>query len=92
MCIPRMSDNRYLGHAQVGLMGPTHQVILVKGPGDGQWRLVDAAFGGNTPSHLIPLQAPIDDEFHGSIPQMPCMWVIQHALRSRTTSLPLPCR
>ncbi len=53
-------------------MGPTHQVILVKGPGDDQWRLVDAAFGGNTPSHLIPLQAPVNDAFHGAFPGLPC--------------------
>ena len=50
---------------QVSVMGYNHQIILVRGPEDSLWRLVDVGFGGKPPTHPIRLQAPSNDTFTG---------------------------
>ncbi|KAK9918220.1 hypothetical protein WJX75_002339 [Coccomyxa subellipsoidea] len=50
---------------QVELKGFSHNVILVRGPEDGHWRLVDAGFGGRTPTHPVLLEHPADDSYTG---------------------------
>ena len=50
---------------QVELKGFSHQVILVRGPEDCNWRLVDAGFGGITPTHPLLLEHPSDDSYTG---------------------------
>ncbi|BDA46688.1 probable arylamine N-acetyltransferase [Coccomyxa sp. Obi] len=50
---------------QVDLKGYSHEVLIVRGPEDDRWRLVDAGFGGITPTQPLVLQHPAYDSFTG---------------------------
>lgn len=51
---------------QVDLKGDSHEVLIVRGPEDDRWRLLDAGFGGITPTQPLVLQHPADDSFTGA--------------------------
>lgn len=51
---------------QVDLKGYSHEVLIVRGPEDDRWRLLDAGFGGITPTQPLILQNPADDSFTGA--------------------------
>lgn len=56
---------------QVSLKGQNHELILVRGPDDARWRLVDVGYGGNPPIHPLLLEHPSDDSFSGAYTLFP---------------------
>lgn len=51
---------------QVNLKEQKHEVLLVRGPDDNRWRLVDVGFGGTSPTHPILLEHPSSDAYTGT--------------------------
>lgn len=68
---------------QVELKGFSHDVILVRGPEDGHWRLVDAGFGGRTPTHPVLLEHPADDSYTGTPLNVHARQAVEHFKRNK---------